>query len=751
MNYPPKDFDAQYLASIKAGNGEKSIPAMSPSTDHHTLDESAGSTEHSISGYRAASEFSLNASEDQFVTARDDEEDFDDEIHEKDKEIDFIEDDELEAQLALEELLRDSEEFNAPIQDTLAERLRLDPDGNFPVSAYSLYCENTWVLFKDGWGIATKILFNQPNEHRAALKKALAWHFLPENSPFHNTRSYSTSIFNIKAFSLLSRYVLEPNFLSGDPESLQIINSRMLDVSLDKLKDEGYQKFSELFRILKTWSTLSSQNLLPKNLHLGVGLECINTTERRKQVAHAFTGRLSSWIPFTESELGKLLDYACFWTEKALPCLLRANAFIIDNRLDTYRKKCVSRGKPDPLIEQELNIEIEGRTVMKTTCKDETVLRNGRPERSVSYWWAKSYADGLDHVRNAVFILIGILTGLRASEIRMIKFDDVYADRDAPKDYVLRVTRYKTAKDPNFGEVDELPLPHFLAQRILELKNLRVITISQDNPYVFRSGKSFGRSHPKQSTTTKSIGKIISQIELHTGVDRIHVHRFRKTIAEILINRNERNIDIIRLLFGHKSYTMTLKYIGRNPYLVRTVATAIEQNYAAEFADLITAIQTGTSSGPGAERLLERINANKGAFEGRHLRLTILTYVSHLLSSGQPLFIHRTAVGSFCVSTQTYSSPNLPPCLVHRKGNVQGLPPNPSSCDPSCEHAVIVQKAQRAMKDNIKFYTNILEKGGNSLSDKSRKAILEKISSNTNHLNKLSQQAELIPALEVHV
>ena len=212
-----------------------------------------------------------------------------------------------------------------------------------------------------------------------------------------------------------------------------------------------------------------------------------------------------------------------------------------------------------------------------------------------------------------------------------------------------------------------------------------------------------------------------------------------------------RNIDIIRLLFGHKSYTMTLKYIGRNPYLVRTVATAIEQNYAAEFADLITAIQTGTSSGPGAERLLERINANKGAFEGRHLRLTILTYVSHLLSSGQPLFIHRTAVGSFCVSTQTYSSPNLPPCLVHRKGNVQGLPPNPSSCDPSCEHAVIVQKAQRAMEDNIKFYTNILEKGGNSLSDKSRKAILEKISSNTNHLNKLSQQAELIPALEVHV
>lgn len=64
---------------------------------------------------------------------------------------------------------------------------------------------------------------------------------------------------------------------------------------------------------------------------------------------------------------------------------------------------------------------------------------------------------------------------------------------------------------------------------------------------------------------------------------------------------------------------------------------------------------------------------------------------------------------------------------------------------------MIVQKAQRAMEDNIKFYTNILEKGGNSLSDKSRKAILEKISSNTNHLNKLSQQAELIPALEVHV
>jgi hypothetical protein len=664
-------------------------------------------------------------------------------------EIDFIDEDAFEAQLALDALNKEDGDFYIPLQDTLAERLRHDPTGSFPVSAYSLYSHDTWVLFKDEFGVVTNFIFNHSNEHKKAIHKAIAWYCLPENAPFQTTRSYVTARTNIRGFNIATRYVLEPNFLSGDPESLQLITARMLDSALDGLKEGKIRNLYALFKLLKLWSTLSAQNLIPVRYQLNVSLEQINTPERRHEVLQLFQGRVSGWIPFNESELGKLLDYGCFWTDKALGCIDEAKKFIVEHELYAYHKKCVTRGKPDLALEKKLNIEIDGRTVLSTNKKDEIVINDGRPERSVSYWWAKSYSDGVDHVRNAVFILVALLTGLRISEIKLLQFHDVYADPDNNEHYVMRINRHKTAKDPNFGEIDEIPIPRFLALSILGLKSLREITISSDNPYVFRSGKSFGRANANQPPSNRSIAKIISEIERLTGVDQIHVHRFRKTIAEILVNRNERNINIIRILFGHKSYTMTLRYIGRNPYLVHTVATAIEQNYTAEFSDLITSIQHGTSSGPGANRLRERINAHKGAFEGKQLRLTILTYVTHLLSSGQPLFIHRTAVGSFCLSTQTYSSPDLPPCLSHRKHIVTGMLPDPSNCDPSCEHAIIVQKAKTALEDNVKFYNNILEKGGSHLSEKSRKMILEKISANTKHLDTSDLQPKVISAIEV--
>lgn len=247
--------------------------------------------------------------------------------------------------------------------------------------------------------------------------------------------------------------------------------------------------------------------------------------------------------------------------------------------------------------------------------------------------------------------------------------------------------------------------------------------------------------------------QITKRLQQQLGIDRVHTHRFRKTIAEILINRSERNVDIIRLLFGHASYAMTLRYIGRNPYIVQSVAKAIEENYIQEFTDIITSVKSSSSSGINAQRLVEKIAARPESFSGQSLKVTIFTYVTHLLSSGEPLFIHRTAVGTYCVSTEMYSSPDLPPCLAHHRTTVKDALPEPLHCDTACPHALIVGKAAQALKDNTNFYQQMLDKASDTLSDTSKAMLRQKVLENTRHLEALNNNHayKIIPSVGISV
>ncbi|MNF90656.1 Phage integrase family protein [compost metagenome] len=310
------------------------------------------------------------------------------------------------------------------------------------------------------------------------------------------------------------------------------------------------------------------------------------------------------------------------------------------------------------------------------------------------------------------------------------------------------MTRFKTSRDPNHeGDTSFLPLPVFIGKKIEEYKQLRAICGLEREGYLFQSNRSTKQIKKQDSVRVE---RITDELEEELGIERIHTHRFRKTIAEILINRSERNIDIIRLLFGHASYAMTLRYIGRNPYIVQSVAHAIEQNYIEDFTDIITSVKTSSSSGESARRLVEKIAARPDAFSGKQLKVTIFTYVSHLLSSGEPLFIHRTAVGSYCVSSELYSSPNLPPCLARRKEVVTKELPDPLFCDTACQHAVIVDKAAKALEDNVIFYQHMLDNASDTLSENSKTMLQQKILENSRHLDTLknNKSYQLIPTVE---
>lgn len=631
---------------------------------------------------------------------------------------------------------------------TLKIKLEEFPDGAFPISEHSMYCDDTWVLFVNRYGTPKKVLFTGLTPPLIALKKALIYYVIPEFAPFGTIRSYSTTTWQASLFFLLERYIFKNNFLDGDAESIKLINTRLLNGALNEAKNtaSSMRHYLSLFYLIRLWGSLSSQGLMPDGLALMVDMRSVDTTERQKDLMQ-FSGSMGTWKPFSEEELGTLVTHALFWTRQALPRLLNLVDYVKENKIDEQKKSAITRYKEDPEIEEQFNIVVEGQTIVAASKNKYSYQYEGVPStfKSYVYNWINSYSAAIDNVRNAIYILLALVTGLRVSEMQALRFDDV--TKDGEGNYTLRVTRFKTSEDPNFhGDVDYLPLPKYLGDRIEDLKKLRSVYTMIGQGYLFQSCK--GR-RVINKPTGHMLHQVTRELEEATGIDRIHTHRFRKTIAQILINRSERNIDIIRHLFGHKSYSMTLQYIGRNPYLVRSVAQAIEQNYTAEFTELIHAVTTSASSGPSADRLLERVRARPEAFQGARLQVTIFMYISNLLSSGEPLFIHRTAVGSYCLSTETYSTPNLPPCLAARQGDVVDALPDPTWCDVSCEHAVVVEKARVAMEDNVRFYANMLENASDTLSERAKKMLRDKIAGNTAHLERLHKGPELIPAVQV--
>lgn len=245
-----------------------------------------------------------------------------------------------------------------------------------------------------------------------------------------------------------------------------------------------------------------------------------------------------------------------------------------------------------------------------------------------------------------------------------------------------------------------------------------------------RSTKSVNRA------TVALITTLIDQLKLVLPIERLHCHRFRKTIAEILINRDERNVDIIRTLFGHKSYAMTLRYIARNPLMVRSVAIAIEQNYSREFHDIVASLRLGYSGG-SAERIYRQILKRPDEFAGTQIKVTIVSYISHLLKAGEPLFIRRTAVGTYCLSGERFTPLNLPPCLAGREVEGDLIMPDPHNCKLECKKIVMVSSAKQALSDNIRFYEAVLDKARGKLAPKVETELMRRISASEAHLNNL--------------
>ncbi|WP_097302063.1 tyrosine-type recombinase/integrase [Pseudomonas chlororaphis] len=606
--------------------------------------------------------------------------------------------------------------------------------GDFPINELCQYQSQKWVFDSKRIGITPQVPFNHLTPGANALKRALSFFRIPEFS-YHNIKSYQTTATRSRDFIALEKYLFIANHLTCLPEHIRLITPKMINQALDAAREsETKSNYSNLFTILRFWSALSVQKLIPEALRLDAPLSHFNYEERRRDVIAVYEGALQSWIPFSEQELQRLIEYALFWLEKALPVLLDFKHRLVESGLlERYPRGKINRSSPDVALEQFFHIDVEGEPLMNIARTDST--RQGRPE--YLYTWQTPYAVLLDHIRNAIFILVALLTGARSSELAPLQRQHLRNERpDYSGNFWIQITRWKTSSDPNYnGETEELPLPRFAAEAILSLYELKELANFKNARFLFQSNA--GRK-PNIKADPQILKFVVDQIAENTGVQHIHPHRFRKSIAEILINRDERNIDIIRALFGHKSYDMTLKYIARNPAMVRCIAAVLEQNFTADFQEIVSQIRYGAYSGEVADRIAQHIQARPLEFTGSQLKLTLHNYIIHILQSGSPLLIKRTALGTYCVTAEKFSHDNAPPCIAGNAERHHAPRPNPSNCDYACSKIVVFLKAKQALEDNIHFYEKILADQDCTLPAPAKRQILNKINAYRTHLSNLN-------------
>lgn len=619
------------------------------------------------------------------------------------------------------------------LKSTLISKLTLYPDGDFPVSEYSKYNDEEWKLADETYDVERNSIFFKAQKDRMLFNKQISYHFIPSFHPQGSVKSFQTTISYSTLLNLLNNYVFIPNQITEFPIDLRSVSIRMLNKALDEAKDSEHSThYKHLYQIIGFWALLSDNALIQEEYRLDINTKKVINRKRQKDVVKITSRKAASYEPFSQKELESFIDYALFWTEKAIPVIKEAVAYSKEIGIQNNKKNYISRRKSETQLESVFGKTIDNTIIIGYST---TVKVDKRDNKSnINYYTNKKLRGAIDKVRNAVFIFVALLTALRRRELANLKFSDFYQLSNG--DCFVDITRFKVAEDPNFsGESAILPLPKYLYDYIIRLKEFREYIGNINDGHVFISSKG----HKGRLNVNSTIIKIITnELSNALNFDNLKTHRFRKTIAEILIYQDETNLEIVRLLLGHKSYAMTLRYVARNPHLVRAISRIMEFHHVKEFTEVIEEISSGHYSGHPFERMAKQIGKRPEAFKGAALKLTINEYVLTLLQAGEPIFIHRIPVGGFCVSVPMIAGEDLTPCIKDAELVAGMITPDTSNCQyTECTKAGLTLKAKTAIEENIIFFTGLLEQEEVEIPRKARQMLIKRIKREKLHLKNL--------------
>ncbi|MFV8781886.1 tyrosine-type recombinase/integrase [Microbulbifer sp. SA54] len=564
--------------------------------------------------------------------------------------------------------------------------------GNKPIRVHFNYS------YKRGFNLAAPV-------HLLPLRltQALLFYRIPHVNLSGQVNSYSTLLTDSKKIMRISAFSIEHRlFESENGVSINEISQHTIENYINDL-DTACQRW-EFGYMLRFWGEVSSQGLLPKELALTGNLI---SKERVRELRTEYDEQSNPFLPLPMDDYATIFNYCLDMIEKySQDCLWL---------YETFKHSLVGAYSTPSKISNNFNSlspsSIEGVATFKSF--NPVLLPDGTP------WWPLStrqriskhnqgeyicishIAKVITSLTDACCLLILCVTGMRRSELVTLKSDCLTYENDPWITYTV----FKTSQASQ-GDLKKIPIPNCAAKAIEILKIIGHESRTYGN-HCYLLSKFYKSSFGNPASIT-SAERSCNRVAGSLGIDeKIHPHRFRKSLALYLIHQDPKNLDIIRNLFSHTSLRMTLKYILSLPGVHEEVKKTLVEENSEILATVLKAVLDNKIGGIGGMRILKTSEESpilraKLQNDGKE---SLSQYIASFLDEGVKL-LHRTNM-AICLKTPGLASPT--PCDPLEDEYQSKLHPNIFACDPfNCRFAVFVEDNIPALENEIIFHNNII-------------------------------------------
>ena len=544
------------------------------------------------------------------------------------------------------------------------------------------------------------------------LHKNLTYSFMPHLLNDRIKSYKTTKSFYVAVKNLVIKFLYHEQ-ITNKTQLENIAKQQWIDLIRDSIrlaelnpKNGNFYFLESTIRLLSNWHKISQYRMLPTWCKLAYSSHEIIDKKDRKRIYELRDNEQGTWLPLEPDTLKSCFDKAKDYVEIYSKNIIEAHN-IIKNRprhndkeckLTLVRKDGMTKGTFKKLQKLEIPKQRENGKPLFAIQENSKMVRS------------KGYASGfqprtwlnIDEIRpqviqlkRACIYIIAFFAGLRRREIAELPHQTPHYDGTY---WWINIVRFKTEDEPiSEGRKDIIPVPKIVADAINVLVKLFQHTRDElCSNYLIVSDKLTKKRYEKIkiATITKDIRCFTTEFSTECG----HPHQLRKSIAWILISRDEKNIDLIRQLFGHKSFKMTLTYILSNKLLMSNIIELIELNYAEELLEVFDKIFEGELVGNVEKSIHSR--ANNKHFKGQILNTKLETFLDDLQSSGVQVYVSKLPIGAFCLTEGELKNKQLPCTLKNDQ-----LTPQPKFCDyKNCPNILHSEESAENIRKQADYY-----------------------------------------------